>query len=598
MLILLSDGCDNSSRPTRRFGSLLGLAARIPHLIIFSIGLDLPQTCRKMTHLGAVTPAPATYLSMVSRQTGGEYFGIKRINQLDRVLRLIHRRLEEEGTVTYVAGRPDEGIVGFLDGETGRRPRVKVRGRTRSGCRILSAGPPRRLAGPAARLPLPDGRSETPVIPPLPAGGPSRPVPGPYLAPGTERIQGRLMDLVLDRGPLFVPPAPAPDSASVEPREEGKLAVSIDRLPEMALREVEILVLPFARMKRELHSMADVLLWMIRHRSALGRPASPPQDEGGRHLPLLLLIHGETFLEERVSLGQALFAYPGYREWARSRSRADRSAAVESMLKPFVEEGEGPRPEIEAARRYLLSRPLESAAARQYLAEWLGDQRAIDLTRSLEKRAANLFLEKTALSDPTAPEVLQEIVAGWPFILEWLAPVNGIRVLTPLIPSYDLERDVVGFHRVLLPYPRMESAYDQFVPGEPRGLAEVRWMLAAAASGPGDVSGYGVEEVKYKAISSRQRRLLADRIARLKVDPLGPGGHRRIYRHVSVRFSRAGEGGPFAFSLETFYLGGIVLCRSAVVSNPVVPGTSLLPALLNRTIDQQGRVCPDWSLSP
>lgn len=516
VIILLSDGCENRSMMSQLTGGysspLEAAVERSENLSLFTIGIDLPSRCRGETR----DTDPRDLFRTLAESTGGAFHSLRYRQKegmfpvhLARAFDQIRARLQREGSILYRPRPFGEGPRDDPAGESRRRRRVRVRlgpaadgTPPPAGCELRSAGPRTRVEGAAdpdepllSLLPLTSERTLDPALDrrtlaaealPLPpaelwragcaeawsreaAGGKgsARCPPGPpdsWIRLGEERIEGRLVDVEAERGFLFEP--------SGQEAEEGeRYRQSADRAARLGNSELSLPLPPFEVLRDEIVAPELALFWL------LNRGEAPS------------FLHGSTFLQTRRYLGQALFAYPGYREHAQIRAAEIHREENDSLLELVTAERGGLEPpEREELRRLLderarLVRPLEPQL---FLAEWIEDVSAERLSARVEGRVANLFLARSEAA-PREEILLQarrwaeRTEAGWETLGSWFPRADRARVVVPMVPVFDRERGVSGFFRVILPYPEIDMrpwfrATGGF-PSAPLGLRTVRWVL-------------------------------------------------------------------------------------------------------------------------
>lgn len=578
LVVLLSDGCDTLSLGEHDFASVLDLATRTPDLTVLAIGLGLSRCDGGLARIGVDASQTKLQLQILTTRTGGSFYDVQSADQVSRAYQEIHERLGRESFVTY---EPEPLGSAPKDGSKPHRwRRVKVRARERLPCRVTSAGPERRLEGrletesavhltgsaagrgspPATRIRLAVPRDWPESV----RGEES------YLLLEPERIRGRFPDFVTEQGVLY---------SDRRYRASGRLQLEPSRLPEFETRDFEVEVPPLPFVKAHLRAPEDVLLHMIDRASASTTASAQP-----------LLIHGRTFLALRASLGQALFSYPGYREWAVGKLVADKRAEFEPLLREYAAaHGLSPN-DTERLRATLL----EAAASpeprdpERYLAEWLGDIRASDLARALERRVANELLAPSGEADP------ERLQRAWPRIGRWFPPPTRVRITTPLVPAYDPERDVIGFYRVLLPRPEEGGAPADLVPEAPFGLLALGWLLGEPTLGSELRGGFEVASVDYDTPARGELRRLRQRARERGWIERG-----RWVRAVSIRLERR-DAPSEALVVKAYFLAGVEPSASRGKREPIcmsaepVPERDGLPEIaepISRWIASRGWGC-------
>jgi Mg-chelatase subunit ChlD len=513
VVILLTDGCENRSMMSQITGGsprpLQHAMDATENLIMFAIGIDTPSRCEGESR----DWDPRHFFQQLAGSTGGSYFTVRYQGQesmfgirLGKIFDDIRRRLDREGFILYRPRPYGQGPKDEPSLYPHRWRRVKVRlrmnrdepGSGLTGCRVTSAGPRSRLEGvhpggltSLAVLPTGDGgyldrgpmrsalRGDPPEIPhpelwlaacreeweqadmpPRRVRDPRCPAPDvSRLMLDQDEIRTSILDVAAERGALY----------EVSPgKEAGKHRHSSDRKARWMRREVTLAVPPFSLLKQEIHAPELALLWLMEH----GRRPT--------------VIHGSTFLQIRDYLGQALYAYPGYRDFALDRIRR-RHLDSFSDLRRYLDREVDPddtagRERIDAWLHQLAER-VRPDEPQGLLAEWLGDLSAYELSARLEGLAGNLLLRGPAGKSRAAYEEqnrhLVDLIADhWNDLRCWFPLATQFRIGTPLVPVFDPERDVVGFYRVQLPGPY----FNQYpppnrIPEEPLGLRTIQRVL-------------------------------------------------------------------------------------------------------------------------
>ena len=434
VVILLSDGEDSSSidfngKRTR------ALLHRLPDLVVFPIGIALSSSAE-------ARPAIARgQLAGLARLTGGRFLETQSAEGLPRTFREIRKRLEKRVFLSYVPeGEPTS--------EQLRAQRIRVAMGKDSPCRLHVLGPPQ-LEG-RRRNTLPDHLERPSWVDTLDAGG---------------MLVGQVNDLMLERGPLFTP-------RSIR---EGKPRISLDRVPEFAVREFKMFTPPLGEVLDALYTPERLLLYLLERapdstgRMADGMPARPAW-----------MVHGQTLIRIRTAISRALFDdYVGYRDRTQAGIELATDHRLEHMLRTI--------PDIRAlspaglsylrqALRHQEADP-ELGAVPALLTEWLGDLRARDVVLGLEQMTANALLGWSDEPLDRDPLALVDLVLGsWDRLHEWFPPAVHARVLVPLLPAYSPERDVIGFYRILLPRPHPNFPRIDSVPARPLALRTALWL--------------------------------------------------------------------------------------------------------------------------
>ncbi|MDX1388393.1 MAG: VWA domain-containing protein, partial [Acidobacteriota bacterium] len=510
--VLLTDGHDHTSISRLAPKSILELVAETSDITLFTVGVDLIRPGR------IERSATRSFLQQLAAATGGKYYETRGVGVFNEVFDRIRTRLSRQFYVVYVpqpfgAGPKDDRRAGF------RHRNVRVRPGKGVPCKVVSAGPPTRIEGKLETPPatpretgitISDEVSSLARCVNLPASAHvarelSLPAPNGLpvsrqqtpslfvLDPPAEILPGRAPDILLDRGVLYH------DRAY---RNAGKFKTSIDRDPEIEMREFAVDVPAFGEVRDALHRPEDVMLHLLE------REYCAPGSAHHEHGRSPLLVHGKTFLEMRRLIGLALFEhYPEYREWATGRLVEEAEPDVERLLADLGAEHPLTPAQTEVLRNALLeqrARNPENEMPQRFLAEWLGDIPARDLALALETRLANALLG--ADDDVDRRDLAAGIAeTGWALLLDWFPPATEVRILSPLVPAYDAERDTIGFFRVILPRPNFDGPPEDPVPEEPLALRTVQWLLEEDSVGRA-LDGIGVESVEHASLERHERR--------------------------------------------------------------------------------------------
>jgi hypothetical protein len=546
VLVVLTDGCSTQSLGRHDFRSVLDLATDTPDLSIFILGLDVPAKCpSRFTGDGTDALGPRLSLQILAGRTSGQYKEGRHAVDIRRMLRAVRDRLEREAFVAY---RPQPFGKGPRDGKSGgsrRWRKVEIRGSGRLPCRVVSAGPPRRLSARETAAVAPSAASSGSTIR-IPLALPDEPAPAgigkarPFLVLEDGRIRGRIPDLVLEPGDLY---------DAERHRRSGRWRISGDREPEYGLREIEAIVPPFPLLERSVRGPEGLLLHLV----DTGVPARRKTKTWSP-----VIVHGTTFLRLREGLARALFRVPGYHEWATERVLANRRRELATLLEN-TEHSADKLHRLDDTNPALAFAPSAEELV-GVLAEWLGDVNADDMAAAVDRSAANARIAGN-VDEAARWESARSAVDTW------FPPPVDLRVHTPLVPAFEEERGVVGFYRFLLDRPE---------PGGPHGTRPpwllatrvVEWLLGQPAL-RGTLGDLEVRGVSYDRPSREERRTLRPRGARrslrtvdLSLVPTvaGTGPPLRIRAHFDE--SAAGAG-PLCMTVD---VPGSAVSRAVTVA--------------------------------
>jgi VWFA-related protein len=544
VVVLLSDGEDSVSLRTHDYRDIVRSAAATPNLTVFPIGLDLP-------HRSSIDgPDRRAILGELAHTTGGTFYEVKRVAGLSGAFGRIQRRLEGKSFVTYVPVPFGEGPLDEPQLRDSRWRKVEIRAAPGIPCRVISLAPPGRLEGRRESedetIELTEGPEASEEVEALRrgcfdtdryriSGGflfPSRGLEGKSEAPTelwaldpTDTLLGRVPDIMMERSFLY-------DDRFF--RRSGKLRLRMSHQPTFSERTFTIEVPPLDELKRTLIEPEDVLIRLLEHPACL-------QVSSDGSLRESVWVHGQTFLELREAIGLALFRfYPGYGEWASRRMRQDGSPQVEALLLQLRRTRDATPEELERAALTLEARAddPDRNQPQRYLAEWLGDISARKLAFGIETRAAEAVLESPGGG---LPDLTRIVLERWGEFSRWLPPPTRVRILTPLLPAYDPDRDVVGFYRVVLPVARVGGDPVDQVPAAPYGLLTLRWLLGEPGI-TGQVPGnLRLASLDHRKIPPSVSRRLMSGVRDDEERPPRPSPARRV--ELELTTSTSGEEG-------------------------------------------------------
>jgi hypothetical protein len=487
VIVLVSDGEDTTSLDPDVFENLIDEITVTPDTVIFPIGLGLSANPR-------IDGMPTWLrLNQVSERTGGEFFKIQSVAGLSKVLDRIQRRLDSRIYVSYIPKPFGKGPQDRPDYASSRWRRVRVKARDGLPCKIEALGYSQRFEGrrygaesPVEIVGLSEDEPEilaaaiasscgTPppkleiaeklrFIPSITGAQGLQSPSHLYTVASHEQLIGNTTDVIVERGPLF---------KRKRYWNGGKYRTQVDRKPLFEPRVFVVETPPLRSVRTELTGPEDLLIYLLERDIC-----APPPSEGQPYARSPIFVHGRTFLEMRDFLGRVLYrAYPDYRDWAAGRVEETIDSDLNDLLKDLPASMELTDESVAALRQALLARETDpdEGHSHLYLAEWLGDVSALKTIRSLERDLINRMLSG---DDPGEVERLAKLVAGsWEKLTLWFAPATTVRILTPLVPAYDPERDTIGFYRFVLARPNIDGEPDEILHDRPLGLLAMRWIL-------------------------------------------------------------------------------------------------------------------------
>jgi hypothetical protein len=496
IVVLLTDGEDSSSLKEHRFDRVLRLTSGVPNLTVFPIGIDLPGSVARGI------PLARGKLGALARQSGGEFFEMRQVGWLKSILRRTRERVENQIYVSYIP-RPRPAAAGVSgSGAGGRRPRLKIRLDPDLPCKLLPLGVPGRneRVAPAtlAELdqlePTETGACATALDASgdwlgaqseVDAGLRLRFTEGNDTAAAAsilcsvesrEAMVGQTEDLLIEQGPLFRRKPWA---------NEGRLRIDTARKPAFGLRSVAVLTPAVQSVRDHLTDPAALLLHLLE------RELPDPPRSAAKPYRAPFMVHGQTFLELRELIGRVLFnRYPDYRDWALKQVEHQVHSDLQALLDRSPAAQDLSEEQIGDLRQAMLARssdPLEGCPHLP-LAQWLGDVDARQAVLELERRLTDSLL-RGGENGQRNRVAIDRVARSWWKLSRWFPPAIDGRILTPLVPVYDREREQIGFYRFLLPWPRLLAGAPETVPT--RALA-LRGAVALADR-PGLLSLLGGE---------------------------------------------------------------------------------------------------------
>jgi len=513
VVVLLTDGVDSGSLHDR--AHVNRLVEGRPDVIVFTIGLDTPFFSRGMR---AGVASSKRFMQRLAQRSNGKYFDRPTGYQLDQTFLEIRSILATEAVLSLLDPDPDV--------EPGK---IKVSSRD-SACHVVTYrehGAPeseerlRPIGSPYPALPLtlplpPDHAYRVGWVKAQPGSiDPACAVEGGdeaamfRLEAGPRSMRACALDITMDTGLLydFYSSARTRGNGWLEQRLRP-LAVEVPPLEQLPHRPVELMdrlaVLALEAAERPIESGA----WQV----PVERHARPFHDWP-------TLCGGQVFFHTRARLAHGLFAYPQYQRWVLVELRAEARRELDALKERFRRYAPDHGDE-ELERVVLLSEEGRSILARaaepsevdlqRYLAAWLGDISAHDLFVEWERRRID-----RELADGDA-DSLSAFRREWTALRNMFFVPSYARVLTVLIPVHDLERDRIGYWRVVLPRPgwlgnrvmgwKNRIEYSDIpldlVPDRPLALDALRDLCDRDAELCPHLrrSGYRVESVEYELL--------------------------------------------------------------------------------------------------
>ncbi len=525
LVLYWTDGLDNSSnsRPEDLFRTI----ARVPQATVFPLALMPSRTTGTQPRIG-------DFLFDVARRAGGQLFASSDPRWLDHVRGWIARRFTvafsppEEPPGEPPARKPSRPVVAFST--PGKRCVVtRLPDPFAQPDAVAGEAPP----APAAWVRTHQKRFRRGDDPACAYDSGEPPWDWPLEATG-EGVGGCVLDLLETPGPIVKRKAPiAIDIATgrIASRKIAIAAPAVDRLAESAVDAFERLV---------------------------------PGEDDDPTSPSAVQMEGSAFLTQRARIAASLFASrPDYREFALARLARLAEDDIRTIERDFARAFPGlPPDKLEAVARASRAgaRTLEAAKTptdadlARVLAAWLGDVPAKDLFLDWERRLCDARIasgpDGTAFSRWTA--LRARLGYPWP-----------VRVVAPLVPLHDGEKDLIGFVRIVAPRPegfaaRIKEAApadtppDDRVAPTPLGL----WLLDRVASSSEiakavAAKGYRTRSITYAPVippsaGRAGRPPHRDRVTVL----LAPPGSPSTVLTLDADIDTPDEGGPVLVRLD------------------------------------------------
>jgi len=497
ILVLITDGCDSVSSTQYTLDDVVQMAGEVPNLTVFPVGIDLRSSCGGLVLNPGAASGPVLPLQKLATNSGGRLYRTKQSIGLGMVFDEIIERLQSEGYVTY---RPLVHGVGPKDrAGQARRRRVRIESRRPKACRVTSAGPRMRLEPAATREspPIAESRAEIDYRDWWTEDKDDEPVG--RLELHEHFMLGHGADLDRERSMLY---------SATAFYLGNRYVAEVDRKIRVTKRNFTVDVPPFDRIRTSLTNPESMLLYLLQQDEAPFVPFPDPRGRRDRARRVLgdRWVHGQTMLQIRNALGRGLFQYPGYRDFAYRRTQEAYRAEMREVLRSSSHvrrmSGED-RTQLEHLIAQQRPEP-RTGQLEHYLAEWLGDIPAYDLVVGFEGWTANTVLD-TEVPETTATFLLDLIDTKWERLSRWFPPPTQVRIVTPLVPAYDAERDLVGFWRILLPRVTTGGPRDA-VPERPLGLTFVRDLTEVTGGRDAWPEGVRMRDLSYHWDNRKTRR--------------------------------------------------------------------------------------------
>ena len=470
VLIWITDGCDSVSLPQHSFASIMREAADVPNLTVYPIGIDLPARCGGLMMTPGYLDGPVYPLQRLASSSGGELFRTKGGAALEMVFDAILEQVESEGFVSFRPLSFGDGPKD-IDGKE-RKRRVRVRSKRERSCRVESAGPRVRIERP-------------------PSSAPPQVAEDPTVRRHEGRISLQRLELDRERSLLY-----SPTSYHLK---EDYISV-LDRKERFIERELTVEVPPFEWVQQRLTSPEALLFYLLQNEEVPFLPIDLAETRRERAQRRFgdKWTHGQTWIEMREPLARALFEYDGYREFAYARTQEDYRREMQEVLATSAEVQRLSADDRERLSLLIDQQRPEPAPDRlqNYLAEWLGDIPAYELVVGFEGWISNAVLNSTA-EHPQSKGLLDLVDRRWGDLNDWFPPPTQVRVVAPLIPTYDAEQNRIGFWRIVLPDVMGVGPPTNAVPPQPLGLTFIRHLIAVS-SDPSLLRQSRLERLSYR----------------------------------------------------------------------------------------------------
>lgn len=513
VIVLLTDGFDTSSFYENQH--VLDALARIPDLIVFVIGIDLPL-------IGTGSPSANTsgrrLLGQISARTQGRFIELLQGSKLERTYFRIRDMLDAEAILTVPDPRPDEPpgeLTVRLDSDYCKvrvyKPRMRDRGAD-DGWTAMAApvgsdvrvpiAPPKRYFQDGWFVTYLDPQGGCPPIDPQQWAWYADVAPG--------FLSACALDISMNRGALY-------GVFSINWQTWNTWLKLRNRRIEAVLPDPADLPTHPAALLDELAShalsVADDPVETDSRQFPEERHGRPHDDHPG-------LMSGEMILQVRDGLAAALYRESPYRAWAEERIRERIDAEFDLLLDRYRPIAPGLQDD---ALRAIVAQTEEGAAlvarrefpypadVRSALYAWLGDISAFDLFRAWEARRLDAAIARGATDDEH-----ERFRDEWRAIRRVLGIASYNRSLAIVHPVRDDDGGRIGTWRVMLPrpswyLPRIKSwdkhvEYSRIpldiVPDEPFGYDVVVELLDERP----ELGNLRVGEIRYALTAKGVRR--------------------------------------------------------------------------------------------
>lgn len=427
VIVLVTDGADSGSLHER--ADVMSYAAERPDLAVFVIGIGLPPI---NSHRGDLA-STRKFLARLAFKTGGRFFNLATAHNLRPAFSAVRSLLDREAELTLRDPYPDEDP----------RP-LRVRS-TRVGCEIemlFEVDEQRRGSGSTTldlndhALPkLVDLRNRIPGYQVFEPCGSEVSI---ELDRSTRTISGCALGVTMQTGVLY-------SSNNVEHLKEN-------RWLKLSLRPFLVEVPSLAAMPRTVGQVLEHTLSSI----PLSLPPTDPRkrparDHGRPFHDIPTWTDGWSWFGERLWLSEQMASLPDLRRWLTERLRVEavqqRALLMRQFRQRFPDMPEKQLAEIidrspeglQLGQMPIHPRPMD---IRRHVGAWLGDIPASTALRSWEvvrfnaRRGVDPHFER-----------------DWALLRHLFFMPSYAHILVPRTPALDVERNKIGWWRIVLPRP-------------------------------------------------------------------------------------------------------------------------------------------------
>jgi hypothetical protein len=190
-----------------------------------------------------------------------------------------------------------------------------------------------------------------------------------------------------------------------------------------------------------------------------------------------------------------------YSSWATRQVERDVEVDLRALLKAWGEDSKPSEEELYRLRSAMTEQAADPSTGRPHLhlSQWLGDLSALEAVNALERRMIDSLIGGGG--DVTTIE------SSWHKLSAWFPPAVEARIVTPLVPVHDPERDEMGFYRFVLPRPQAHGRQPSPLSPRPLALMLMRRLLGDQEAARLISHRLRAVEVRYGGVGAREVRL-------------------------------------------------------------------------------------------